>query len=119
MSWSLTGIAIIQSGQPYSVIDFSGAVGSIYYSTFDGITNPIVPLAPGCTARARSPASSGAFYNNATGLGRGPQGTCFTLPLVSPGHDGVPPEITSKPLSPAANAISFASPGKSAPTLRW
>ena len=42
---------MLQSGQPYSVIDFSGAIGSIYYSTSDGITNPIVPLAPGCTAK--------------------------------------------------------------------
>ena len=29
--WSLVGLTILQSGQPYSVIDFSGAVGSIYY----------------------------------------------------------------------------------------
>ena len=43
---------MLQSGQPYSIIDFSGAVGSIYYSTADGITNPIVPLANGCTAKS-------------------------------------------------------------------
>ncbi len=42
--WSLVGLTVLQSGQPYSIIDFSGAVGSIYYSTSDGITNPIVPL---------------------------------------------------------------------------
>ena len=29
--WSLVGLTVLQSGQPYSVIDFSGAVGSIYY----------------------------------------------------------------------------------------
>ena len=49
--WSLVGVTAIQSGQPYSIIDFSGAIGSIYYSTYDGITNPIVPLASGCTAK--------------------------------------------------------------------
>ena len=52
--WSLVGLTVLQSGQPYSVIDFSGAVGSIYYSTADGITNPIVPLATGCTAEERA-----------------------------------------------------------------
>ena len=57
---------VIQSGQPYSIIDYSGAVGSLYYSTFDGITNPIVPLAPGCTAKTAVTGHSGAFYNNAT-----------------------------------------------------
>lgn len=40
--WSLVGLTVLQSGQP-------GAIGSVYYSTADGITNPIVPLAPGCT----------------------------------------------------------------------
>ena len=56
-------LRLIQSGQPYSIIDYSGAVGSLYYSTFDGITNPIVPLAPGCTAKTAVTGSSGAFYN--------------------------------------------------------
>ncbi|MGA7313137.1 MAG: hypothetical protein WBX22_04120, partial [Silvibacterium sp.] len=88
--WSLHGIGIIQSGQPYSIIDYSGAVGSIYYSTFDGITNPIVPLAPGCTAKTALTGHSGAFYNNTTGGGAALKASCFTLPLVSPGTDGVP-----------------------------
>ena len=42
--WSLVGLTVLQSGQPFSVVDFSGAVGSLYYSVYDGITNPIVPL---------------------------------------------------------------------------
>ncbi len=88
--WSLHGIAIIQSGQPYSIIDYSGAVGSIFYSTFNGITNPIVPLAPGCTAKSAATGHSGAFYNSATGGGAALKASCFTLPLLSPGTNGVP-----------------------------
>ncbi len=88
--WSLTGVAIIQSGQPYSIIDFSGAVGSLYYSTFDGITNPIVPLAPGCSAKTATTGASGAFFNTSTGADAALKASCFTLPLVSPGTDGVP-----------------------------
>ena len=49
--WSLVGMTVLQSGQPYSVVDYTGSVGSIYYSTANGITNPIVPLASGCTAK--------------------------------------------------------------------
>jgi len=89
-NWSLVGVGIVQSGQPYSIIDFSGAVGSIYYSTFDGITNPIVPLAPGCSAKTAVTGHSGAFYNNATGGGAALKASCFTIPLLSPGTDGVP-----------------------------
>jgi hypothetical protein len=80
--WAIQGIGVIESGQPYSVIDYSGAVGSIFYGVTDGITNPIVPLAPGCTA-----------YNavtGATGAGATPavKPSCFTLPLLQPGDLG-------------------------------
>jgi hypothetical protein len=88
--WSLNGLTIIQSGQPYSVIDYSGAVGSLYYSTFDGITNPIVPLAPGCTPKSALTGHSGAFYNSANPNSAALKASCFTLPLVNPGTDGVP-----------------------------
>ena len=47
--WSITGLTVIQSGQPYSVVDYSGAVGSIFYGVNDGITNPIVPLDGSCS----------------------------------------------------------------------
>ena len=40
--WAIEGLAIFQSGQPFSVVDYSGAVGSVFYGVSDGITNPIV-----------------------------------------------------------------------------
>jgi hypothetical protein len=85
--WSLVGLTVLQSGQPYSVIDFSGAIGSIYYSTADGITNPIVPLAPGCTPQNAKTGHSGAFVgvNPAfTAL----KASCFTIPILTPGPQG-------------------------------
>ena len=77
--WSLVGLTILQSGQPYSVIDFSGAVGSIYYGVSNGITNPIVPLAPGCTAKSAKTGLSGAFGDYAL------KSSCFTIPLLQAG----------------------------------
>ena len=77
--WSLVGLTILQSGQPYSVIDFSGAVGSIYYGVSNGITNPIVPLAPGCTAKSAKTGLSGAFGDYAL------KSSCFTIPLLEAG----------------------------------
>lgn len=88
--WSISGLGIVQSGQPYSVIDYSGAVASIFYSTFDGITNPIVPLAPGCSAKSAVTGQSGAFYDPATGSGAALKSSCFTIPLIAPGTMGVP-----------------------------
>ena len=77
--WSLVGLTVLQSGQPYSVIDFSGAVGSVYYGVSDGITNPIVPLAPGCTAKSAKTGKSGAFGDFALNA------ACFTIPLLPAG----------------------------------
>ena len=78
--WAISGLAIIQSGQPYSVIDYSGAVGSLFYGTSDGITNPIVPLAPGCTPHNAYTGDSGT---NPGQPALNPN--CFTVPLLSPG----------------------------------
>ena len=86
--WALIGTTVLQSGQPYSIIDYSGAVGSIYYSTADGITNPIVPLATGCTPKSALTGRSGAFYNPATGEGAALKASCFTLPLLAAGGLG-------------------------------
>ncbi len=83
--WSLVGTTVLQSGQPYSVIDFSGAIGSIYYSTADGITNPVVPLANGCTAKTALSGHSGAWTPVLGPTGAALKASCFTLPLLPAG----------------------------------
>jgi hypothetical protein len=93
--WAVEGIGVFQSGQPYSIIDYTGAVGSIFYGVNDGITNPIVPLAPGCTPKNALTGMSGAF-----GTPDNPQyalkSQCFTLPLLAPGdlNGAIPPGDT-------------------------
>ena len=85
--WSLVGQTVLQSGQPYSVVDFSGSIGSIYYSTFNGITNPIVPLAQGCTPKTAKTGHSGAFFGvNPAYTALNP--ACFTVPVLTPGPNG-------------------------------
>ena len=79
--WSVNGITVLQSGQPFSIIDFTGAVGSIYYSVSDGINNPIVPLAPGCSPKSATTGKSGAFGASDAAL----KAQCFTIPLLNPG----------------------------------
>ena len=87
--WSLVGLTVLQSGQPYSIIDFTGAIASIYYSTANGITNPIVPLAQGCTAKNALTGHSGAFVGvNSSYTALKPN--CFTIPIIPAGTNGVP-----------------------------
>jgi Carboxypeptidase regulatory-like domain/TonB dependent receptor len=76
--WSLVGLTVLQSGQPYSVVDYTGAVGSLYYSVYDGITNPIVPLNYSqCSPKKAKTGYSGAFSNSALNP------TCFYTPVVT------------------------------------
>jgi hypothetical protein len=77
--WAISGLTVIQSGQPYSVVDYSGAVGSIFYGVNDGITNPVVPLS-GCSPKQALTGASGAT----PGL-PALKASCFGLPLLSPG----------------------------------
>lgn len=76
--WALSGLTVIQSGQPYSVVDYSGAVGSVFYGTSDGITNPIVPLTS-CSPKQAITGASGAGATPALNA------ACFGLPLLNPG----------------------------------
>jgi hypothetical protein len=78
--WAIEGVAVYQSGQPFSVIDYTGAVGSLFYGVNDGINNPIVPLAPGCTAKNAVTGNNGAT----PGL-PALKASCFTIPLLQPG----------------------------------
>jgi hypothetical protein len=82
--WSLNGMTVLQSGQPFSVIDFTGAVGSIYYSVSDGINDPIVPLASGCSPKSATTGKSGGFGTDDAAL----KANCFTIPLLDKGALG-------------------------------
>jgi hypothetical protein len=82
--WSLVGLTVLQSGQPYSIVDYSGAVGSIYYGVSDGITNPIVPLVNGCTAKSAKTGDNGAFsIPSHKYLGAALRQDCFGVPLIT------------------------------------
>jgi hypothetical protein len=85
--WAIEGLTIIQSGQPYSIVDYSGAVGSIFYGTSDGITNPVVPL--GSCSPSKAVTGASGTTPGAPAL----DASCFTLPLLNPGDLGgaIPP----------------------------
>ncbi len=85
--WQVGGQTVAESGQPYNVYDFSGSVGSIYYSANDYITNPILPLRAGVTAGQ-------AQLQGATGLNAGKpvlDVNAFYPQFLQPGQSGVPP----------------------------
>ena len=85
--WIIGGQTIAQSGQPYSIYDYSGSVASMYLGTSDYIGNPIVPLKPGVTA-------SQAQLQGTTGVNAGKpvlNVNDFSPVFLAPGQSGVPP----------------------------
>jgi hypothetical protein len=86
--WGLSGITVAQSGQPYSIYDFSGGVASVYYGTNNFIGNPIVPLLPGQTAASAQqvPASIANANSGPTLVNI----NAFGIPIIAPGQMGVP-----------------------------
>jgi hypothetical protein len=89
--WGITGVTIAQSGEPFSIIDFSGTAGSLFFSADDFVTNPILPLAPGVTPKQASSKAGGG--GTKVGFANQPyvNPNSFSLPTIAPGVDGVPP----------------------------
>ena len=84
--WTIGGQTVAQSGQPYSVYDYSGSVGSLYFGTDDEIGNPIVPLAPGITANQAKLQGTVGVNAGQPVLNSGD----FLPQFVTPGTYGVP-----------------------------
>jgi Carboxypeptidase regulatory-like domain/TonB dependent receptor len=85
--WTIGGQTVAQSGQPYSVYDYSGSVGSLYFGTLDEIGNPIVPLAPGITPKQAELQGTTGVNANQPVL----NASDFLPQFVQPGTNGVPP----------------------------
>lgn len=85
--WVIGGQTVAESGQPYSVYDFSGSVGSMYFGTSDYIGNPIVPLKPGVTpGQAKLQGTLGVNAGNPV-----LNANDFAPQFLAPGTNGVPP----------------------------
>jgi hypothetical protein len=104
--WILGGQTVAQSGQPYSVYDYSGSVGSLYFGTDDEIGNPIVPLKAGVTA-------SQAQLQGTTGVNAGKpvlNSNDFSPVFVAPGTYGVPAGDTYESIYGATGRNIFRGP---------
>jgi hypothetical protein len=89
--WSLTGIGVVQSGEPYSLYEFYGAVGSAYFGNFPTLLNPVLPI-----SNPKEAKSAGLTGN--PGDRRGSNGEYvptvnpddLAINYIAPGSKGVP-----------------------------
>jgi hypothetical protein len=88
--WGTSGLISAESGQPYSVIDFSGGVASQYFGGGnDFITNPLVPIGGVGSTPGAKPVLQGTLGVNPSNPVL--NSAAFGIPLLQPGQDGVPP----------------------------
>jgi hypothetical protein len=88
--WGLNGVTTLQSGQPYSVNDYSGGAASIFWGGGnDNITNPIVPVG-GAGSTTTNPILQGTTGINALKPVLNPAAFGPPTPYL-PGQNGVPP----------------------------
>jgi len=96
--WGIQGVTVAQSGQPFSVIDFSGTAASIFFSADDFITNPILPLAQGISPKQATQGGTDSYFTSGgftPGTVRVPyiNPNAFSIPFLQPGDPkmGIPP----------------------------
>jgi hypothetical protein len=88
--WNMSGVAIAESGEPYSLYEFYGAVGSIRFGNYPTLMNPVLPVANRNAAKtgnsgARRP---GGNYQPAIDPGQ------IAIQYLQPGQDGIPVEAS-------------------------
>lgn len=65
--WQMVGITKLQSGQPYSLYEYDGAVGSIYFGNYPTLANPVLGIKNGSNRHSALTGHSGAFLNVSSG----------------------------------------------------
>jgi hypothetical protein len=88
--WGTSGLVAAESGQPFSVIDFSGGVASLYFGGGnDFVTNPLVPIGGAGSTPGAKPVLQGTLGVDPSKPVLNP--LAFGIPLLRPGQGGVPP----------------------------
>jgi hypothetical protein len=95
--WNFSGITILQSGQPYSLYEFYGAVGSLNFGDYPNLMNPVLGI--------KDPQHPKTALTGNKGSGRTSGGdyiptldpTQIAINYVQPGNMGVPISTGSDP----------------------
>jgi hypothetical protein len=88
--WNVTGVAIAQSGQPYSIYEFYGASGSLYVGNYPNLMNPVLPI--------KNPGRPKSAFTGNKGSMRGSGGSYIpaidpsqiAINHLQPGEKGIP-----------------------------
>jgi hypothetical protein len=95
--WHLTGTGILQSGEPYSLYEFYGAVGSINFGNYPTLMNPVLGI--------KDPKNPKSALTGNKGSSRGSGGSYIpaldpsqiAIQYLQPGTNGIPVSTGNDP----------------------
>ena len=95
--WHLTGIGVVQSGEPYSLYEFYGAVGTLNFGDYPTLMNPVLGIKDPGNPKTALTGNKGPF--RATGGSYIPtiDPTQIAINYIAPGTNGVPVSTGSDP----------------------
>jgi len=88
--WSVTGIAILQSGEPFSLYEYNGAVGSAQLGYYPSLINPVLPIANGTNPKSALTGNSGRFRGVGGSYIPAIDPNQIAIQYLTPGQNGVP-----------------------------
>ncbi|HEY4009376.1 MAG TPA: hypothetical protein VGM11_04435, partial [Acidobacteriaceae bacterium] len=95
--WALTGIGIVQSGEPYSLYEFYGAVGSAYFGDYPTLMNPVLPIANPQNVQAAMTGNRGSFRASGGNYIPAINPNDIAIKYLQPGEKGIPVSTGTDP----------------------
>ena len=95
--WNMTGIAVLQSGQPYSLYEFYGAVGSVYFGNYPTLLNPVLPIKTPSDPKLALTGNNGAKRGGGGSYIPAIDPTQIAINYLAPGQKGIPVSTGTDP----------------------
>jgi hypothetical protein len=95
--WHLDGIGVLQSGEPYSLYEFYGAVGSIFFGDFPTLSNPVLSIKDPSHPNRALTGNNGQFRGSGGSFIPHIDPTQIAINYLAPGQNGIPVSTGSDP----------------------
>jgi len=95
--WHVTGIGTLQSGEPWSLYEFYGAVGSINFGNFPTLMNPVLGIKDPKHPKSALTGNPGRFRASNGNYIPYVDPSQIAISYLQPGQDGIPVSTGSDP----------------------
>jgi hypothetical protein len=96
-NWHLTGIGVLQSGEPWSLYEFYGAVGSINFGNFPTLMNPVLGIKDPSHPKSALTGNRGRFRDASGNYIPYIDPSQVAISYLQPGTNGIPVSTGSDP----------------------